>query len=38
MTPVRLAGGSGPEPDPDADLVRLLYEQHAGELYAYCLR
>ena len=38
MTPVRLAGSGGSAPDPDHELVRLLYSQHAGALYAYCLR
>lgn len=38
MSPVRLVGGSGSAPGPDHELVRLLYEQHAGALYAFCLR
>ena len=34
MTPVRLVASSGAAPDPDHELVRLLYEQHSGALYA----
>ena len=36
--PVRLVGSDGSAPDSDHELVRLLYEQHAGALYAFCLR
>ena len=35
---MRLVGSSSSVPGPDDELVRLLYEQHAGALYAFCLR
>ena len=38
MRPVRLVGNNGSAPDPDHELVRLLYEQHATALYAFSLR
>ena len=38
MTPLRLVGSISSAPDPDHELVRLLYEQHAAALYAFSLR
>lgn len=38
MTPVRLVGSNGSSPGPDHELVRLLHEEHAGAVYAFCLR
>jgi RNA polymerase sigma-70 factor (ECF subfamily) len=38
MTRVRLAGSGGSSLGPDHELVRLLHEQHAGAVYAFCLR
>ena len=34
---MRLIGGSGSVPEPDHELIRMLYEEHAGALYAFCL-
>ena len=35
---MRLVGSGSSVPGPDDELVRWLYEQHAGALYAFCLR
>ncbi len=38
MTTGRLSGAATSVEKADADLVRLLYDEHAGSVYAFCLR
>lgn len=38
MRPGRLSGAAASAEKADHDLVRLLYDEHAGPLYAFCLR